>query len=132
MTTERKATLTIDGQAPVDFQIMTPTHGNDCIDIRTLGAKTGLFTYDSGFLSTASCKSTITFIDGDVGQLLYRGYPIEQLAANCSFLEVAYLLKNGELPNQKQKAEFENTIKRHSMVHDPVSYTHLDVYKRQY
>ena len=121
MTTERKATLTIDGQAPVDFQIMTPTHGNDCIDIRTLGAKTGLFTYDSGFLSTASCKSTITFIDGDVGQLLYRGYPIEQLAANCSFLEVAYLLKNGELPNQKQKAEFENTIKRHSMVHDQLT-----------
>ena len=75
MTTARKATLTIDGMAPVEFPIMTPTHGNDCVDIRTLGAKTGLFTYDSGFLSTASCKSRITFIDGDVGQLLYRGYP---------------------------------------------------------
>jgi citrate synthase len=117
MTTERKATLTIDGQAPVDFTIMTPTHGNDCIDIRTLGAKTGLFTYDSGFLSTASCKSKITFIDGDVGQLLYRGYPIEQLAENCNFLEVTYLLKNGELPNAEQKAKFENTIKNHTMVH---------------
>ena len=103
MTTERKATLAIEGQAPVDFTIMTPTHGNDCIDIRTLGAKTGLFTYDSGFLSTASCKSKITFIDGDVGQLLYRGYPIEQLAEQCNFLEVTYLLKNGELPNAKQK-----------------------------
>ena len=121
MTTERKATLTIDGQDPVDFTIMTPTHGNDCIDIRTLGAKTGLFTYDSGFLSTASCKSTITFIDGDVGQLLYRGYPIEQLAENCNFLEVTYLLKNGELPNAQQKAEFEATIKKHTMVHDQLT-----------
>ena len=95
MTTERKATLSIDGQSPVEFPIMTPTHGNDCIDIRSLGAKTGLFTYDSGFLSTASCKSTITYIDGDKGELLYRGYPIEQLAEQCNFLEVTYLLKNG-------------------------------------
>ena len=121
MTTERKATLNIDGQAPVDFAIMTPTHGNDCIDIRTLGAKTGLFTYDSGFLSTASCKSKITFIDGDVGQLLYRGYPIEQLAEQCNFLEVTYLLKNGELPNAKQKAAFEADITRHTMVHEQLS-----------
>jgi len=121
MTTERKATLTIDGQAPVDFQIMSPTHGNDCIDIRTLGAKTGLFTYDSGFLSTASCKSKVTFIDGDIGQLLYRGYPIEQLAENCNFLEVTYLLKNGELPNAKQKADFEKTIKNHTMVHEQLA-----------
>ena len=75
MTTERKATLTIDGQAPVDFQIMTPTHGNDCVDIRTLGAKTGLFTYDSGFLSTASCKSTVTFIDGDKGRIAVPRLP---------------------------------------------------------
>ena len=121
MTTERKATLTIDGQAPVDFQIMSPTHGNDCVDIRTLGAKTGLFTYDSGFLSTASCKSTITFIDGDKGELLYRGYPIEQLAENCNFLEVAYLLKNGELPNAVEKTTFETTIKNHTMVHDQLT-----------
>ena len=121
MTTERKATLSIDGQAPVDFQIMTPTHGNDCIDIRTLGAKTGLFTYDSGFLSTASCKSKVTFIDGDKGELLYRGYPIEQLAENCNFLEVTYLLKNGELPNAEQKQDFETTIKKHTMVHEQLS-----------
>lgn len=121
MTTERKAILTIDGQAPVDFQIMSPTHGNDCVDIRTLGAKTGLFTYDSGFLSTASCKSTVTFIDGDKGELLYRGYPIEQLAENCNFLEVTYLLKNGELPNAKQKTSFENTIKNHTMVHEQLT-----------
>ena len=121
MTTERKATLTIDGMAPVDFSIMTPTHGNECIDIRTLGGKTGLFTYDSGFLSTASCKSKVTFIDGDVGQLLYRGYPIEQLAEQCNFLEVTYLLKNGELPNAKQKTDFESTIKKHTMVHEQLS-----------
>ena len=121
MTTERKAILNIDGQAPVEFQIMTPTHGNDCVDIRTLGAKTGLFTYDSGFLSTASCKSTVTFIDGDKGELLYRGYPIEQLADNCNFLEVTYLLKNGELPNAQQKSTFENTIKNHTMVHEQLT-----------
>ena len=121
MTTERKATLAIDGQAPVDFSIMTPTHGNDCIDIRTLGGKTGLFTYDSGFLSTASCKSKITFIDGDKGELLYRGYPIEQLAENCNFLEVTYLLKNGELPNAQQKLAFETTIKQHTMVHEQLT-----------
>ncbi len=118
MTTERKAILNIDGQAPVEFPIMSPTHGNDCIDIRTLGGKTGLFTYDSGFLSTASCKSKVTFIDGDKGELLYRGYPIEQLAENCNFLEVAYLLKNGELPNASQKSNFEGTIKKHTMVHE--------------
>ncbi|MBW7902977.1 MAG: citrate (Si)-synthase [Rhodocyclaceae bacterium] len=121
MTTERKATLNIDGQAPVEFPIMSPTHGNDCIDIRTLGGKTGLFTYDSGFLSTASCKSKVTFIDGDKGELLYRGYPIEQLAENCNFLEVTYLLKNGELPNAAQKTGFENTIKKHTMVHEQLT-----------
>jgi len=121
MTTARKATLTIDGMAPVEFPIMTPTHGNDCVDIRTLGAKTGLFTYDSGFLSTASCKSRITFIDGDVGELLYRGYPIEQLAEQCNFLEVTYLLKNGELPNAAQKVAFETTIKQHTMVHEQLT-----------
>ena len=121
MTTERKATLSIDGQAPVDFPIMSPTHGNDCVDIRTLGGKTGLFTYDSGFLSTASCKSRVTFIDGDKGELLYRGYPIEQLAEQCNFLEVTYLLKNGELPNASQKAQFEKTIKNHTMVHEQLS-----------
>ena len=118
MTTERKATLIIEGRAPVDFPIMTPTHGNDCIDIRTLGAKTGLFTYDSGYLSTASCRSTVTFIDGDKGELLYRGYPIEQLADQCNFLEVAYLLWFGELPTAVQKETFEKNIQDHTMVHE--------------
>ncbi len=120
MSTERTATLTVDGKT-VEFPVMTGTHGQDVIDIRTLGGKTGLFTYDSGFLSTASCKSKITFIDGDKGELLYRGYPIEQLAEQCNFLEVAYLLKNGELPNAEQKTAFESTIKNHTMLHDQMT-----------
>ena len=121
MTTERKAKLIIEGQDPVEFSILTPVHGNDCIDIRSLSAKTGLFTYDSGFLSTAACQSKITYIDGDKGELLYRGYPIEQLAEKCNFLEVAYLLKNGELPNVQQKNDFESIIKKHTMVHEQMA-----------
>ncbi len=121
MTNARKAVLAIEGRDPVEFPILTPVHGNDCIDIRTLGAKTGLFTYDSGFLSTASCQSTITFIDGDNGELLYRGYPIEQLAQHCNFLDVAYLLKHGDLPNADQKREFVSIIKKHTMVHEQMA-----------
>ena len=117
MGTNRTATLTVDGKT-YEFPVMAGVHGNDVIDIRTLGAKTGMFTYDTGYLSTASCQSKVTFIDGDKGELLYRGYPIEQLAENCSFLEVAYLLKNGELPNPTQKTGFEAIIKNHTMVHE--------------
>ena len=121
MANERKATLTIEGQEPVEFSIITPVHGNDGIDIRTLGARTGLFTYDSGFLSTASCQSKITYIDGDKGELLYRGYPIEQLAQHCNFLDVAYLLKNGDLPTADEKRRFVATIKKHTMVHEQMA-----------
>ncbi|MDO8347547.1 MAG: citrate synthase [Rugosibacter sp.] len=117
MNTNRTATLSIDGKN-VEFPVMSGVLGNNVIDIRTLGGKTGMFTYDSGFLSTASCQSKITYIDGDKGELLYRGYPIEQLAEQCNFLEVAYLLKNGELPNVEQKTKFESTIKNHTMVHE--------------
>ncbi|MBK7764777.1 MAG: citrate (Si)-synthase [Sulfuritalea sp.] len=117
MSSNRTATLTVDGKT-FEFPVMVGVHGNDVIDIRTLGAKTGMFTYDSGYLSTASCQSKVTFIDGDKGELLYRGYPIEQLAETCSFLEVAYLLKNGELPNPTQKTGFEAIIKNHTMVHE--------------
>ncbi len=117
MSNNRTAVFSVDGKA-VEFPVMSGTHGNDVIDIRPLGAKTGLFTYDPGFLSTASCQSKITYIDGDKGELLYRGYPIEQLAEGCNFLEVAYLLRNGELPNAGQKTKFENTIKNHTMVHE--------------
>jgi len=117
MSNNHAATFSVDGKA-VEFPVMSGTHGNDVVDIRTLGGKTGLFTYDPGFLSTASCQSKITYIDGDKGELLYRGYPIEQLAEKCNFLEVAYLLRNGELPNAEQKTKFENTIKNHTMVHE--------------
>ncbi|PKO83979.1 MAG: citrate (Si)-synthase [Betaproteobacteria bacterium HGW-Betaproteobacteria-11] len=120
MNTDRKATLTVDGKT-FEFPVMSGTLGNDVIDIRTLGAKTGLFTYDSGFLSTASCQSKVTYIDGDKGELLYRGYPIEQLAEQCNFLEVAYLLKSGELPDAEQKTRFESTIKNHTMIHDQMA-----------
>jgi len=120
MTSNRNATLTLDGNT-YEFPVMTGTHGNDVIDIRALGGKAGVYTYDSGFLSTASCQSKITYIDGDKGELLYRGYPIEQLAEKCNFLEVAYLLKNGELPTSEQKTNFENTIKSHTMVHDQLT-----------
>ena len=118
MSTERKATLTITGENPVHFPILSPTHGNDCVDIRALGGNTDRFGYDAGFESTASCKSSITFIDGARGELLYRGYPIGQLSERCDFLEVAYLLKNGELPTTAQRAGFESTIRKNAPVHD--------------
>ncbi len=98
--TDRNATLNFgDSTAPISFPVLPGTIGPEVIDIRALYAKTGKFTYDPGFLSTAACASTITYIDGDKGELLYRGYPIEQLAVQCDFLEVCYLLLNGELPN---------------------------------
>src|ERR1700709_1785450 len=98
------------------------TIGPDVIDIRSLYGKTGMFTYDPGFLSTAACASKITYIDGDKGVLLYRGYPIEQLAVNCDFLEVCYLLLYGDLPNADQKATFSNTVMHHTMVHEQMHF----------
>jgi citrate synthase len=118
---EKKATLTLPDGKNLDFPVMSGTIGPDVVDIRTLYGKSGLFTYDPGFLSTASCNSTITYIDGDAGVLLYRGYPIEQLAQHCDFLEVCYLLLNGELPNVKQKEDFVTTVTRHTMVHEQIS-----------
>lgn len=106
------------GDKNVDLPVLKPTLGNDCIDIAKLTKETGLFTYDSGFTATASCKSAITYIDGDKGVLLYRGYPIEQLAANSSFLEVAYLLMNGELPSAAEFAKFEDEVTHHTMMHE--------------
>jgi len=95
--------------------------GPDVIDIRPLYAKTGKFTYDPGFMSTASCRSAITYIDGDQGILMYRGYPIEHLAEHCDFLEVAYLIMYGELPNQTQKDDFVGTVNKHTMVHEQIA-----------
>src|SRR3990167_696217 len=101
---DKKAQLIIEGAAPVELPVLTGTVGPDVIDVRGLTA-TGRFTFDPGFMSTASCESKITYIDGDAGVLLHRGYPIEQLAQKSNFLEVAYLLINGELPSAGQIAE---------------------------
>jgi citrate synthase len=118
---DKKATLTLPDGKSLDFPVMSGSVGPDVVDIRTLYGKSGLFTYDPGFLSTASCNSTITYIDGDAGVLLYRGYPIEQLAQHCDFLETCYLLLHGELPNAKQKADFVNTVTHHTMVHEQLA-----------
>ena len=106
------------GDKSVVLPVLKPTLGNDCIDISRLPRETGLFTYDSGFTATASCKSAITYIDGDNGVLLYRGYPIEQLAQHSSFLEVSYLLMNGELPTKEEFARFEHEVTHHTMMHE--------------
>jgi citrate synthase len=120
MTTERKATFSIDGKS-VEFPVYPGTIGPDVVDIRSFYAKTGAFTFDPGFMSTGSCKSTITYIDGDKGELLYRGYPIEQLAVNCNFLEVCQLLLKGELPNAQENEHFVEFIKSHTMVHEQLT-----------
>ena len=112
-----KVTLTA-GAKSVELPVLKPTLGNDCIDIAKLPKETGCFTYDPGFTATAACKSAITYIDGDAGVLLYRGYPIEQLAKQSSFLEVAYLLMNGELPNKAQFDKFDHEVAHHTMMHE--------------
>ncbi|PIW31427.1 MAG: citrate (Si)-synthase [Rhodobacterales bacterium CG15_BIG_FIL_POST_REV_8_21_14_020_59_13] len=111
------ATLTIDGQT-YEFPVLKGTIGPDVVDIRTLYSKAGVFTYDPGFTSTGSCESHITYIDGDKGTLLYRGYPIDQLAEQSSFIEVCYLLLHGELPSPDELKSFNMTISRHTMLHD--------------
>lgn len=120
---DTKATLSFsDGSPSVDMPIYKGTIGPDVIDIRKLYGQTGKFTYDPGFMSTASCNSSITYIDGDKGELLYRGYPIEQLAVNCDFLETCYLLLNGELPNAEQKEQFSDTVTKHTMIHEQMNF----------
>ncbi|MEQ7991110.1 citrate synthase [Xanthomonas hortorum] len=106
------------GDTSVVLPVLKPTLGNDCVDISKLTKETGLFTYDSGFTATASCKSAITYIDGDNGVLLYRGYPIEQLAEKSSFLEVSYLLMNGELPTADEFQKFDHEVTHHTMMHE--------------
>ena len=120
---DAKATLSFsDGSPPIDFPISKGSIGPDVIDIRKLYGATGKFTYDPGFMSTAACNSSITYIDGDKGELLYRGYPIEQLAVNCDFLESCYLLLNGELPNATEKKTFVDTVTKHTMVHEQMQF----------
>jgi citrate synthase len=118
---DKKASLSLPDGRAIDLPVLTGSIGPDVVDIRALYGKTGVFTYDPGFLSTASCNSTITYIDGDAGLLLYRGYPIEQLAQHCDFLEVCYLLLNGELPNTAQKTEFVDIVMHHTMVHEQIN-----------
>ena len=114
-----KATLSFsDGTPAVEFPIYQGSLGPDVIDIRKLYGKTGRFTFDPGFMSTAACESSITFIDGDRGELLYRGYPIEQIAVQCDYLETCYLLLHGELPTRVQKTTFTRTVTLHTMVHE--------------
>src|SRR5690606_2424105 len=122
MSKEIMATLSFsDGRPSVELPVLGGTIGPDVIDVRSLYAKSGMFTYDPGFMSTASCRSRITYIDGDQGILMYRGYPIEQLAERCDFLEVAYLILYGELPNRQQKADFDYIVMHHTMVHEQLA-----------
>src|SRR4026209_2276131 len=118
-----KATLSFsDGSPAMELPLYKGSIGPDVIDIRKLYAQTGKFTYDPGFLSTASCQSTITYIDGDKGELLYRGYPIEELAVQCDFLDVCYLLLYGELPNEVQRKDFDNRVTYHTMVNEQMQF----------
>ena len=117
------ATLSFSNGTPsIDIPVYNGSVGPDVMDIRKLYGQTGMFTYDPGFLSTASCQSAITYIDGDKGELLYRGYPIEQLATNCDFLETCHLLLYGELPNAQRKHEFTQTVTHHTMVHEQLQF----------
>jgi citrate synthase len=117
----RTATLTFDNKQ-VDLPILSPTLGPDVLDIRKLYAQGDVFTHDPGFTSTSSCESTITFIDGDKGELLHRGYPIDQLADQSHYLEVCYLLLYGELPTEAQMVDFESRVTNHTMLHDQMTF----------
>ena len=117
---DKNATLTV-GDNSYDLPIMQGSEGPDVIDIRKLYAASDLFTFDPGFTSTASCESALTFIDGDKGILLHRGYSIEELSEKSSFMEVSYLLLNGELPSKKQLDKFSHTISRHTMLHEQLA-----------
>jgi citrate synthase len=120
---DNKATLSFSNGTPsVDLPVYQGTVGPDVVDIRKLYAQTGMFTYDPGFMSTAATQSAITYIDGDKGELLYRGYPIEQLATNCDYLETCHLLLYGELPNPSQKTDFVSRVTNHTMVHEQMQY----------
>jgi len=119
--TDKVAKLIIGDQTH-EFPVLSGTVGPDVIDIRSLYSKTGMFTYDPGFTSTAACDSAITYIDGDKGELLYRGYPIDQLSEKSSYIEVCYLLLYGELPNATQLQEFDELVTKHTMVHEQMHY----------
>ncbi|MCP4954337.1 citrate synthase [Photobacterium aquimaris] len=117
---DKKATLHIEGKAPIELPIIEGSEGQDVIDVRKLGAN-GFFTFDPGFLATASCESQITYIDGDKGILLHRGFPIDQLANNADYLEVCYVLLYGEVPTRAEYEKFRTTVTRHTMVHEQIA-----------
>ncbi|WP_411885254.1 citrate synthase [Polaromonas sp. YR568] len=120
---DNKATLSFSNGSPsIDLPVYQGNVGPDVVDIRKLYAQTGMFTYDPGFLSTAACQSAITYIDGDKGELLYRGYPIEQLATNCDYMETCHLLLYGELPNVAQKTDFVHRVTNHTMVNEQMQF----------
>ena len=120
---DNKATLSFSNGSPsIDLPVYQGSVGPDVIDIRKLYAQTGMFTYDPGFLSTAACQSAITYIDGDKGELLYRGYPIEQLATNCDYMETCHLLLYGNLPNVAEKAAFVKRVSNHTMVNEQMQF----------
>ena len=120
---DNKATLSFSNGSPsIEMPIYHGSVGPDVVDIRKLYAQTGMFTYDPGFLSTAACQSAITYIDGDKGELLYRGYPIEQLATNCDYMETCHLLLYGELPNVAQKTDFVHRVTNHTMVNEQMQF----------
>jgi citrate synthase len=122
MSATKKAVLHYGDGKTTEFPILSGSIGPDVIDIRQLYAQTGMFTFDPGFMSTAACRSSITYIDGDKGILLYRGYPIEQLATHCDFLEVSYLILRGELPNGAELKDFVNRVLHHNMVHEQMQF----------
>ncbi|MDO5291062.1 MAG: citrate/2-methylcitrate synthase, partial [Pseudomonadota bacterium] len=120
---DNKATLSFSNGSPsVELPTYQGSIGPDVIDIRKLYAQTGMFTYDPGFLSTAACQSAITYIDGDKGELLYRGYPIEQLAQKCDYLDTCYLLLKGELPDATQREDFHKLVLQHTMVNEQMQF----------
>ena len=122
MKPKGNATLSYGDGKTVELPVFSGTHGPDVIDIRKLYAQTGMFTYDPGFMSTSSCNSTITYIDGDKGELLYRGYPIEQLATKCDFMDTCHLLLYGDLPNVDEKKDFVSRVTNHTMVHEQMQF----------
>ena len=122
MNPKGNATLTFADGKSVQLPMFGGTVGPDVIDIRKLYAQTGMFTYDPGFMSTSACNSAITYIDGDKGELLYRGYPIEQLATQCDFLDTCHLLLYGDLPKPEQKKDFVSRVTNHTMVHEQMQF----------
>ena len=119
--TDKTATLSVPSGSISTYPVLDGSVGPEVVDIRKLYNETGMFTYDPGFTSTASCESAITYIDGEKGILLHRGYPIDQLAENSTFMEVAYLLLHGELPKNDELHDFTYTISRHTMLHEQLS-----------